>query len=70
MTDPDWAGVVRYHRGRVLGWVGYDSAKAVWYARTSGTRTHPTARGEFDNEQAARDFLQFITSVENLDANT
>lgn len=64
MTEPEWAGSVMFQGGRVLGWVGYELARDIWYARTSGTHTHPTVRGEFDNEQSARDFLQFIIAAE------
>ena len=65
MTEPEWRGTVLFSGSRVLGWVGYDSHSLMWYARTAGTKNNPYTRGEFDNEQSARDFLQFITAVEN-----
>lgn len=49
----------------IAGWVDYDYTNQFWYARTAGTIDNPVVRAEFDNEQSARDFLQFITSVEN-----
>lgn len=64
MTEPKWIGPVLYNSNFVLGWIGYDSTSQFWYARTSGTNTHAPVRGSFDTEQSARDFLQFITSVE------
>jgi hypothetical protein len=65
MNEPTWKGDVLFDHERVLGWVGYESARSIWYARTAGTRTHPTVRGAFDNRESAEDFLQFITTVEN-----
>lgn len=65
MIEPEWKGTVLFRRANVLGWVGYDLTFKFWYARTAGTVDNPVVRGEFDNEQSARDFLQFITSVEN-----
>lgn len=65
MTEPEWKGSVLFRRERVLGWVGHDFKSQFWYARTAGTIDSPPIRGEFDNEQSARDFLQFITNVEN-----
>lgn len=64
MTEPSWKGVVLFDRERVLGWIGYELDTKVWYARTAGTIDNPAIRGEFDNEQSARDFIQFITAVE------
>lgn len=63
--EPEWRSNVLYRGNLVLGWVGYDSHSQTWYARTAGTKDNPPARGEFDNSQSARDFIQFITSVEN-----
>lgn len=65
MTEPEWRGNTLFRNARVLGWIGYDSTFKFWYARTAGTVDNPVVRGEFDNEQSAKDFLQFITSVEN-----
>jgi len=65
MNEPTWKGHVLYSNNRVLGWIGYEPSSYMWFARTSGTLARPSVRGEFDNEHAARDFLQFITSVEN-----
>lgn len=65
MTEPEWRGTVLFRRTSVLGWIGYDLTFKFWYARTAGTIDRPTVRAEFDNEQSARDFLQFITTVEN-----
>lgn len=52
-------------RTKVAGWIDYDFSKRYWYARTAGTVDNPVVRGEFDNEQSARDFLQFIANSEN-----
>lgn len=65
MNEPEWKGPVLFYQQRVLGWIGYDSTFQFWYARTAGTIDSPPLRGEFDNEQSAKDFLQFITTVEN-----
>lgn len=65
MNEPEWRGHTLFRRARVLGWIGYYAGAQLWYARTAGTRDSPIIRGTFDNEQSARDFLQFITSVEN-----
>ena len=64
MTEPEWKGHVLFRGNRVLGWVGYELASQLWYARTSGTLDNPAVRGEFDNKESAEDFLQFITTVE------
>lgn len=65
MREPEWKGSVLFLGNRVLGWIGYELNSQMWYARTAGTVDNPVVRGEFDNEQSARDFLQFITTVEN-----
>jgi hypothetical protein len=65
MSDPEWRANVLFLGSRVLGWIGYELANQMWYARTAGTVDNPVVRGEFDNEQSAKDFLQFITTVEN-----
>lgn len=74
MSEPEWKGnvllsrnnvLVLLSRNNVLGWVGHDLSSQFWYARTASHSDNPPIRGEFDNEQSARDFLQFITSVEN-----
>jgi len=65
MTEPEWKGSVLFNRNRVLGWIGYESDSQMWYARTAGTIDNPIVRGEFDNRESAKDFLQFITTVEN-----
>jgi hypothetical protein len=66
MREPEWKGSVLFLGNRVLGWIGYESNSRMWYARTAGTVDNPVIRGEFDNCESAEDFLQFITSVENL----
>lgn len=63
--EPEWRADVLYRNDRVLGWVVYDATGPLWYARTAGTRNNPTVRGTFDNRESAKDFLQFITTVEN-----
>ena len=63
--EPEWGANVLYRGDRVLGWVGYDATSQLWYARTAGTLDNPTIRGSFDNNESAKDFLQFITTVEN-----
>lgn len=50
---------------RVAGWVGYNPKGQCWYARSAGTLEHPTVRAEFDNRDAAEDFLMFIAHTEN-----
>ena len=65
MTEPKWRANVLHQGDRVLGWLGYDATFQVWYARTAGTIDNPVVRGEFDNRESAKDFLQFITNVEN-----
>jgi hypothetical protein len=65
MTEPEWKGTVLFSSNRVLGWIGYESNSQMWYARTSGNNNQPYIRGEFDNKESAKDFLQFITTVEN-----
>lgn len=49
----------------IAGWVDYDTNSQFWYARTAGTLDHPTVRAEFDNKEAAQDFLMFIANSEN-----
>jgi len=65
MTEPVWRDNVLSRGDRVLGWVGYDMLLQLWYARTAGTIDNPSIRGEFYTRESAKDFLQFITSVEN-----
>ncbi len=62
-----WVNNVLWHANSptVAGWVDYDLASQFWYARTAGTVNHPVVRAEFDNEEAARDFLMFIANSEN-----
>ena len=62
-----WQRNMLWHaNGRtVAGWVDYDAASRVWYARTAGTVNQPVVRAEFDNKEAARDFLMFIANSEN-----
>jgi hypothetical protein len=50
---------------RIAGWVDYDFANQFWFARTAGTLTNPPVRAEFDNQEAARDFLMFIANSED-----
>jgi len=64
MNDPTWKGTVLFGGNRVLGWVGYESNRAIWYGRTAGTADLPFIRGEFDNEQSARDFVMFLASTQ------
>lgn len=62
-----WKGAVlwRANEDVVAGWVDYIAANQIWYARTAGTTDRPTVRAEFDNREAARDFLMFIANSEN-----
>jgi hypothetical protein len=50
---------------RIAGWVGYDANSMMYYARTAGTLDQPFVRAEFDNKEAAQDFLLFIAHAEN-----
>jgi hypothetical protein len=69
MTDEKfvWQKDLLWHANNrnIAGWVDYDLANQFWYARTAGTLTHPVVRAEFDNKEAARDFLMFIANAEN-----
>ena len=62
-----WQRDMLWHAtGRTIaGWIQYDLANRFWYARTAGTVNHPVVRAEFDNKEAARDFLMFIANSEN-----
>jgi hypothetical protein len=55
----------RANSTNVAGWVDYDPANRFWYARTAGSIENPVVRAEFDNKEAARDFLMFIANAEN-----
>ena len=55
----------RVNSTNVAGWVDYDPANRFWYARTAGSIENPVVRAEFDNKEAARDFLMFIANAEN-----
>jgi hypothetical protein len=62
-----WDNNVLWHaNGRtVAGWVDYSINGQFWYARTAGTVSDPVVRAEFDNKEAARDFLMFIANSES-----
>jgi hypothetical protein len=60
----EWRGTVLFGGNRVLGWVGYELNRDIWYGRTAGTADLPFIRGEFDNEQSARDFVMFLASTQ------
>jgi len=53
----------------VAGWIVYDAAPSVYCARTAGSLENPVVRAEFDNKEAARDFLMFIANAENNHEN-
>ncbi|MFM7008075.1 MAG: hypothetical protein ACKO0Z_01875 [Betaproteobacteria bacterium] len=62
-------GLFWIHKGsRLGGWVGRSEnpkdPSLVWYGRTSGTAEAPVVRAEFETEQAAKDFVTFICTVE------
>jgi hypothetical protein len=66
MNEPKWAGTVLFRGSRVLGWVGQVGlgVTSIWYGRTAGTKDVPFIRGEFEIEQAARDFVMFLASTQ------
>jgi hypothetical protein len=60
-----WRGTVLFRGNKVLGWVGQVGlGNAIWYGRTAGTVDLPFIRGEFEIEQAARDFVMFLASTQ------
>jgi hypothetical protein len=64
MNEPEWKGTVLFRGTKVLGWVGYELNREIWYGRTAGTQDVPFIRGEFGIEQAARDFVMFLASTQ------
>jgi hypothetical protein len=66
MNELTWRGTVLFRGNKVLGWVGQVGlgATSIWYGRTAGTADLPFIRGEFEIEQAARDFVMFIASTQ------
>lgn len=48
----------------VAGWLVYDLKTLTWAARTAGSAGNPHVRAEFDNQEAARDFLMFLVNAE------
>jgi hypothetical protein len=54
---------------RLGGWVGKSENPQdpllQWYGRTAGTADAPAIRAEFETEQAAQDFVTFISTTEN-----
>jgi hypothetical protein len=65
MNEPEWEGTVLFRGNKVLGWVGQVGlGGAIWYGRTAGTADLPFIRGEFEIEQAARDFVMFLASTQ------
>ena len=45
------------------GWVGPIEESSIFYGRTSGSREHPTVRGEFDTLDEARAFVQLMAAM-------
>ena len=66
MTELKWRGTVLFRGNKVLGWVGMVGGytPSIWYGRTAGTVDLPFIRGEFEVEQAARDFVMFLASTQ------
>jgi hypothetical protein len=63
MSELTWKGKVLFRDNKVHGWVDSNMG-GVWYGRTAGTKELPAIRGEFDNEQSARDFVMFLASTQ------
>ncbi len=61
-----WKGTVLFRGNKVLGWVGANgmNPENPWYGRTAGTADLPFIRGEFEIEQAAKDFVMFLASTQ------
>jgi hypothetical protein len=61
-----WRDTVLWRGRRVVGWVGRVDGytPSIWYGRTAGTVDLPFIRGEFEIEQAARDFVMFLASTQ------
>jgi hypothetical protein len=66
MDEPTWKGTVLFRGNKVLGWVGTVGGyiPSIWYGRTAGTNDLPFIRGEFEIEQAAKDFVMFLASTQ------
>ena len=66
-----WTGTLFWIRrnGRLGGWVGrnenHQDLRLQWYGRTAGTADAPAIRAEFETEQAAKDFVAFMATVEH-----
>ena len=65
MSELEWKGRVLFRDNKVHGWVDYNVASQFWYGRTAGTNEQPAIRGEFDNQDSAKDFVMFIANSEN-----
>jgi len=66
MNELKWKGTILWKGDKVLGWVGTNSMSPEnpWYGRTAGTKEVPFIRGEFEIEQAAKDFVMFVASTQ------
>ena len=66
MNELTWRGTALFRGNKVLGWVGQVGLDATssWYGRTAGTVDVPFIRGEFEIEQAAKDFVMFLASTQ------
>jgi hypothetical protein len=60
-----WNGNMLWRGRKVYGWVGRtENVENPWYGRTAGTKAVPFIRGEFEIEQAAKDFVMFLASTQ------
>jgi hypothetical protein len=65
MNEPTWKGTILWKGNAVVGWVGQIGIGTdLWYGRTAGTNDVPFIRGEFEIEQAAKDFVMFLASTQ------
>jgi len=64
MSELEWKGRVLFRANKVHGWVDTTTDGGVWYGRTAGTKEQPPIRGEFDNQDSAKDFVMFLASTQ------
>jgi len=63
MSELEWKGRVLFRDNKVHGWVD-TTTDGAWYGRTAGTNELPAIRGEFDNQDSAKDFVMFLASTQ------
>ena len=63
MSEFEWKGRVLFRANKVHGWVD-TTPDGAWYGRTAGTKELPPIRGEFDNQDSAKDFVMFLASTQ------